>query len=102
MDVNNAFLHGVSAEEIYMKLPPGFEYLSSADHKFSPDVKFVCKFNKSIYSLKQALQVWNDKLATSLIQFGFSQVAYDHNLLTLNEGSIFMVGIVYIDDILIT
>lgn len=102
MDVNNAFLHGVLTEEIYMKLPPGFQQLSSDNFKFSSNVEYVCKLKKSIYGLKQAPRVWNDKLATSLVQFGFTQVACNHSLFTLKKDSQLMVVIVYVDDILIT
>lgn len=55
MDVNNAFLHGVLTEEIYMKLPPGFQYLSSTSHTFSPGVELVCRLRKSIYFPKKKL-----------------------------------------------
>lgn len=102
MDVNNAFLHGVLTEEIYMKLPPGFQQLSSAKFTFPSDVELVCKLIKSIYGLKHAPRVWNDKLAKSLVQFGFTQVACDHSLFTLKKLSGFVVVIVYVDDILIT
>lgn len=98
MDVNNAFLHGTLTEEIYMKLPPGFNQLSSST-KFPPGVELVCRLRKSIYGLKQAPRVWNDKLVSSLVKFGFSQAACDHSLLTLKHNSDFVVVIVYVDDI---
>lgn len=44
LDVQNAFLHGVMEEDIYMKQPPDYE------HKSMPH--YVCKLDKVIYGLK--------------------------------------------------
>lgn len=64
MDIYNAFLHGTLDEEVYMKLPPGFE-------KDYPNK--VCKLRKSLYGLKQAPRCWFEMLRTALLRYGFQQ-----------------------------
>src|SRR6266487_86539 len=49
-------------EEIYMKQPEGFE-------EMGPD--YVCRLQRSIYGLKQAGRVWNQKLHSVFTLIGF-------------------------------
>lgn len=49
IDVRTAFLNGKINEDIYMKIPEGCEITQGK----------YCKFNKSLYGLKQASKCWD-------------------------------------------
>ncbi|RVW73137.1 Retrovirus-related Pol polyprotein from transposon RE2 [Vitis vinifera] len=93
MDVHNAFSHGDLEEEVYMKLPPGFE---------SSDPNLVCRLRKSLYGLKQAPRCWFAKLVTALKGYGFLQSYSDYSLFTYTKGNVQINVLVYVDDLIIS
>jgi len=86
MDVHNVFLHGDLDDEVYMKLPPGFQ-------ESQPGA--VCKLQKSLYGLRQTPMCWFVKLSSALTHYGFQQSQKDHSLFTLNNNDIQLVVLVY-------
>lgn len=70
MDVKSAFLNGYLSEEIYMDQPAGFEKEKSK----------VCKLIKSLYGLKQASRVWNERFHKSMVQIKFKRCESDRCL----------------------
>jgi hypothetical protein len=94
MDVNNAFLHGMLSETVYMMQPPGFKDLSKPD--------YVYKLRKAIYGLKQAPRVWYSTLRASLLQIGFQISTVDSSLFIFHHDSLICYVLVYIDDLVIT
>lgn len=72
IDVNNAFLHGFLAEDVYMQKPPGFEDSYHPTH--------VCKLHKAIYGLKQSPRAWFSRLSDKLHCLGFSSSRADTSL----------------------
>nr|KYP42598.1 Retrovirus-related Pol polyprotein from transposon TNT 1-94 [Cajanus cajan] len=94
MDVNNAFLHGLITEEIYMSQPAGFVHPTFPHH--------VCKLHKALYSLKQAPRAWFHALKIFLVQYGFQNSKTDTSLFIYSAGSCIIYFLVYVDDILLT
>ena len=94
LDVQNAFLHGVLEEEVYMKQPPGFE------NKKCPS--FVCKLKKAIYGLKQAPRAWYSRLSSKLLDLGFVMSKSDTSLFIYRKGSVEIYMLIYVDDIIVT
>ena len=93
MDVHNAFLHGNLQEEVYMKLPPGFQIISPGK---------VYKLRKSIYGLKQAPRCWFAKLSAALLKYDFTQSYADYSLFSLCRETLHLHVLVYVDDLIIS
>jgi hypothetical protein len=61
--VENAFLHGVLEEEVYMHPPPGFVDPAHPQH--------LCRLVKALYGLKQDPRAWHARLGSVLRAHGF-------------------------------
>ena len=94
LDVQNAFLHGVLEEDVYMKQPPGFEDKNKPFH--------VCKLDKSLYGLKQAPRAWYSRLSTKLQSLGFVPSKSSTSLFIYTKSHISIFVLIYVDDIIVT
>ena len=92
MDVSNAFLHGDLKEEVYMKLPQGFQ---------DSDPTKVARLRKSIYGLKQSPPCWFSKLSDALKKYGFIQSKPDYSHLSYISGIVSLHILIYVDDFII-
>lgn len=90
MDVKTAFLNGNLNEEIYMTQPDGF----AKDN-------LVCKLNKSIYGLKQASRMWNDRFHQFIVKLGFQRSEYDYCLYVIQDNNITVYLLLYVDDLIL-
>jgi hypothetical protein len=93
LDVHNTFLHGVLEEEVYMRLPPGYEC------KESPD--YVCRLDKAIYGLKQAPRAWYSMLSMKQQQLGFTPSKGVTSLFFLRNKDTTIFILMYVDDIIV-
>ena len=71
MNVIAAFLAEDLNEEIYMKQPEGFR-------QGIEEEDLVCLLRKSLYDLKQASRVWNQRIRRFLLSKGYQQTHSDH------------------------
>ncbi|KAM0024789.1 putative RNA-directed DNA polymerase [Helianthus debilis subsp. tardiflorus] len=92
LDVNNAFLHGDLEEEVYMKIPQGFQ--SEAE-------TLVCPLRKSIYGLKQASRNWYHKFTGALLEMGYKQSVADASLFIYKLETSHVAVLIYVDDVII-
>jgi len=91
-DVKNAFLHGNLEEEIYIEVPPRFNFEKGK----------VCKLRKAFYGLKQSSRAWFGRFAT-VVKAMRKQSQGDHTLFIKysTSGRVTLL-IVYVDDIVVT
>jgi hypothetical protein len=93
LDVNNAFLHGLLEEDVYMRQPPGFED--------KLHLNYLCKLDKAIYGLKQAPRAWYSRLGGKLHELGFTPSRADTSLFFYNRGRHKVFVLIYVDDIIV-
>ncbi|XP_072149133.1 retrovirus-related Pol polyprotein from transposon RE2 isoform X2 [Setaria viridis] len=93
LDVQNAFLHGVLEEEVYMRQPPGYQ------DKYHP--QYICKLDKALYGLKQAPRAWYYRLNTKLQEMGFKPSKGDTSLFYFRKGALMVFILIYVDDIIV-
>jgi hypothetical protein len=92
--MQNAFLHGVLEEDVYIKQPRGFEDPSKPNYH--------CKLDKALYGLKQAPRAWYSRLSFKLQALGFIASKIDISLFIYKKGPVIIYLLVYVDDIIIT
>lgn len=93
LDVQNAFLHGLLEEEVYMRQPRGYEDKSKPNH--------ICKLDKALYGLKQAPRAWHARLSSKLCDLGFKASKADISLFFHSKGGVNMFVLIYVDDIIV-
>ena len=93
LDVQNAFLHDVLEEEVYMKQPPGFADVTKS--------QYVCKLDKALYGLKQAPRAWYSRVSTKLQQLRFRPSKGDTSLFFFKKGKVIIYMLVYANDIIV-
>ena len=94
LDVNNAFLQGTLAEDVFMQQPQGFHDPQFPQH--------VCKLQKAIYGLRQAPRAWYTELRNFLLSIGFIISKFDNSLFIHHQKEFTMFLLVHVDDIIIT
>lgn len=90
-DVSTAFLYGNIEEEIFMKLPEGY----------NDNTTLVCKLTRSIYGLKQAPRCWNNCIQGFLQKVGFKMSEADPCLFVRRREEKIIILALYVDDGLI-
>jgi hypothetical protein len=99
MDFDTAFLNATLEEEVYMKIPPGYEYFRPGNWRHRERV--CMRLLKALYGLKQAPRGWWKELDKTLKSMGYSTSPLDECLYykVVNHHRIFLT--IYVDDMLI-
>jgi hypothetical protein len=93
MDVKTVFLNDELQESVYMTQPEGFS-IEGKEH-------IGCRLKKSIYRLKQASRQWYLKFNELVKKFCFVENSVDNCIYIKIKGSMFIILILYVDDILL-
>ena len=93
LDIENVFLHGDLAEEVYMEQLPGF-----VAHG---EIGRVCHLHKSLYGFKQSPRTWFGNFSEVIENFGLQKSKFDHSVLYKNSQTSIILLVVYVDYIVI-
>lgn len=93
IDVQNALLHGVLEDNVFMKQQPGY---ADPHHP-----QYVCQLDMALYGLKKTPRAWYLWLSSRLEELGFvpSQAAISLFIYNHNGNIIYM--LIYVGDIII-
>jgi hypothetical protein len=93
MGVKTTFLNGDLQESVYMAQPECFA-IEDKEH-------MTCRLKKSIYGLKQTSRQWYLKFDDVVKKFGFVENQVDNYIFVKIKGSMFIIPILYVNDILL-
>jgi hypothetical protein len=93
IDVKIMFLNGDLQESVYMAQPEGFA-IEGKEHMW-------CRLKTSMYGLKQASRQWHLKFEEIVKKFGFVENQVNNCIYVKIKGSMFIILILYVDDILL-
>lgn len=99
-DIKQAFLNGILKEEVFIKVKIDLNDMIKAINEKVYNPEGIYRLNKSLYGLKQAGNVWSEKLNEILSRAGFQRSITDPYFYhkTTNESKEFVVT--YVDDII--
>ena len=89
LDVKRAFLYGKARRDIYIKLPP-------EDPMYGTGV--VGKLERSLYGTRDAPQIWQDELKSSMEELGFRSCLSNPGVYIQDETGVLAVA--HVDDVL--
>jgi len=95
MDVVTAYLYGSLENDIYMKLPEGFNLPNKANSKED----YSIKLNKSLYRLKQSGRMWYNRFSEYLLKEGYKNDPICPCIYMKRSDNEFSIIVVYVDDI---
>ena len=95
MDVVIAYLYGSLENDMYMKLPEGFNLPNKANFKED----YSIKLNKSLYGLKQPGRMWYNCLSEYLLKEGYKNDPICPCIYMKRSENEFVIFVVYVDDI---
>ena len=93
LDVKTAFLHADLDEDIYMQQTEGF--------KAHGREELVCRLQKSLYGLKQALRQWYKKFDAFICDNGFTRCEMDQCCYFKRFDGCYNFLLLYVDDMLV-
>ena len=102
IDVANAFLYALLAEELYISLPRALLNLDLGIEINDENGDYVYQLMRSIYGLRQAPRCWYDHLTGTFRAMGLQPMNYIESGFSGFINGAPIAVIVYVDDLLVT